>query len=179
MVEQWDIYDENGLKTGRLHKPGKPLQKGEYHLVVHVWILNNKDEFLIQKRIPGTRDISGKWETVGGHAIAGEDSIQAAVREAYEEIGVNLDPTNGRLYIRRIEEYPVREGSARAFCDVWIFRQEIDIKNVVLNPDETCDVMWAGPGEVLQMVEDGIFRTRKCYPYIDDLLSLYKEVKIR
>lgn len=168
MTEYWDIYDENGIKTGRLHKRGERMQPDEYHLVVHVWIVNNIGGFLVQKRIPGTRDISNKWETVGGHAVAGEDSLQAAVREACEEIGITLDPVTGRLFMRRIE-YP-SAGDGKAFCDVWVFNQEVDIGSVVLNPDENCDAMWVGAEDILQMIESGAFRSRDCYPYVDDLL---------
>ena len=50
MIELWDILDENGNITGRLHERGKPMVEGDYHLVVHVWIMNHKGEFLISKR---------------------------------------------------------------------------------------------------------------------------------
>jgi len=36
MAELWDLYDEYGNKTGKLHERGTPLRAGEYHLVVHI-----------------------------------------------------------------------------------------------------------------------------------------------
>ena len=36
MQEMWDIVDQNGNKTGRLHERGRPMQKGEYPLSVSV-----------------------------------------------------------------------------------------------------------------------------------------------
>ena len=36
MAELWDVLDENGLSTGRVHERGKPMNKGEYHLEVYV-----------------------------------------------------------------------------------------------------------------------------------------------
>lgn len=72
MVELFDILVENGDKTGKLHERGKPMMAGEYHLVVHVWILNNEGNFLLSRRIPGSGDISGLWQTTGGCAVAGE-----------------------------------------------------------------------------------------------------------
>ena len=41
MAEFWDIYDKNGNRTDHFHERGKPMQKGDYHLVVHVWIINS------------------------------------------------------------------------------------------------------------------------------------------
>ena len=45
MSEFWDIYDENRNLTGKIHERGKPLAKGEYHLVVHIWVQNENGEF--------------------------------------------------------------------------------------------------------------------------------------
>ncbi|HBL84388.1 MAG: hypothetical protein A2Y17_04825 [Clostridiales bacterium GWF2_38_85] len=58
MTEYWDILDENGNKTGCLHERGKIMQKGEYHLVAQVWIMNGKGEFLISRRSLG----EGWWD---------------------------------------------------------------------------------------------------------------------
>jgi len=41
MSELWDVLDIDGNKTGRIHERGKPMQKGEGHLVVLIWILNS------------------------------------------------------------------------------------------------------------------------------------------
>lgn len=61
MPEMWDIVDQNGNKTGRLHERGRPMQKGEYPLSVSVWILNRQGEFLISKRAPAkTPPVCGK-----------------------------------------------------------------------------------------------------------------------
>lgn len=64
MPEMWDIVDQNGNKTGRLHERGRPMQKGEYPLSVSVWILNRQGEFLISKRAPA-KTAPGMWETTG------------------------------------------------------------------------------------------------------------------
>jgi len=44
LAEFWDVLDENGNATGRLHERGKPMNKGDYHLEVSVWIENDKGE---------------------------------------------------------------------------------------------------------------------------------------
>lgn len=97
MAEFWDIVDEHGNKTGNLHERGKPMQKGEYHLSISIWIFNSKGEFLISKRTP-TQIAPNMWETTGGSAIAGEDSRAAALRETSEELGITLIPENGQLF---------------------------------------------------------------------------------
>ena len=99
--EIWDVLDEYGNKTGRLHERGKPMAHDDYHLVVHVWKHNGRGEWLIDRRAlnRGT-SIDGKWETTGGAALAGDDSLTAALREAKEELGLDLDPNKGEMIHR-------------------------------------------------------------------------------
>ncbi len=87
-MELWDILDEDGNATGRTIMRGNELKEDEYHLVVHIWIINNKGEILIQKRSEHLEFAPGVWATTGGSAIKGEDSITAACRETKEELGI-------------------------------------------------------------------------------------------
>lgn len=60
--------------------------KGTYHLVVHVCVFNQKGEMLIQQRQPFKQGWPNLWDvTMGGSALAGETSQQAAMRELKEE----------------------------------------------------------------------------------------------
>ena len=49
-MEKWDLYDENGNKIGKTINRGEKMESNEYHISVHIWIINKKNEFLIQKR---------------------------------------------------------------------------------------------------------------------------------
>ena len=88
--ELWDVYDENRNLTGRLHRRGDMMPKGDYHLVVHIWLMNERGEFLLTKRAPN-KGFPGMWECTGGSALAGDDSLTAAIRESKEETGLTLN----------------------------------------------------------------------------------------
>lgn len=165
MTEFWDIVDENGNKTGRLHERGKAMQKGEYHLSVSVWILNSKGEFLISQRTP-TKNFPDMWETTGGSAIAGEDSLSVALRETKEELGITLDTKNGCIF--KCYTYPHSSGDGAAYFNVWVFRQEVDISTVVLQPLETCNAIWASQKQIKKMIDEGTFIG---VSYIDELFE--------
>lgn len=145
-MELWDIFDENRNPTGRLHERGKPLNPGDYHLVVHVWIQNSRGEYLISKRTPN-KHFPNLWECTGGSALAGETSLQAALREVREELGIVLPPENGRL---------IRSDICREdFSDVWLFHHDADLKNVVLQEGETCGAKWAAKEDLLALRATG------------------------
>lgn len=37
------------------------------------------------------------WECVGGLVVKGEDSLQGAIREEKEQVGVDLEPGSGQI----------------------------------------------------------------------------------
>ena len=85
MVELWDILDKNGNVTGRVHERGKPMNKGEFHLEVYVWIENDNGEYLISQRSLN-KTFPNMWECTGGNAVVGDDSLTTALKEAKEEL---------------------------------------------------------------------------------------------
>jgi 8-oxo-dGTP pyrophosphatase MutT (NUDIX family) len=108
------------------------------------------------------------WECTGGSAVMGDDSITAAIREANEELGVNLLPDKGRLfkqYIKQHRDYP-------QFNDVWTFDCDVPIESIVLEEGETCDAMWANKDKIKTMICDGEFFGREMFPYLDELFEV-------
>jgi len=141
------------------------MTQDEYHLVVHVWILNSNGEFLISKRTPN-KPFPNMWETTGGSAIVGDDSLQAALREVKEELGINLSKNNGECLYRLKRQHH----NFPDFADVWLFRQDIDISKVVYQPEEVCDAKWATPEHILDMIKNGEFVDT--FTYLDDLFKI-------
>lgn len=149
--EIWDVYDSKRRKTGRTHRRGDPLADGDFHLSVHVWVQNRDGTFLLTKRSPN-KGFPNLWECTGGSALAGEDSLTAAIREVEEETGLLLCPENGRI----IHRYSGQD----YHTDVWLFRQQFDIKDVRLLEGETCDKMC--------LSQEGVFalaKEQKLVPY--------------
>ena len=91
MAEYWDIYDADRIKTNRKHLRGEPIADGDYHLVVNIWIYNSQGKVLLTQRHPDI-PFPLKWACTGGSALAGEDTLTAAIRETREEIGLVLSP---------------------------------------------------------------------------------------
>ena len=70
-MEFWDVYNKDRYKIGRKHERGMPLPDGDYHLVVSIWIVNNKQEILVAKRHPN-KHYPNLWECPGS-VLAGEE----------------------------------------------------------------------------------------------------------
>lgn len=165
-MELWDILDENGNKTGRTVERGEFMKQDEFHLVVNVWIKNNNGEFLITKRTPNKKLLPNMWETTCGAVIVGEDSLKAALREVKEEIGIELLPTNGK-YLFRLKS---QNHNFSYFVDVWLFEEEVDITEVIYQPEEVCGAKWATQSQIQSLIELGEFTDT--FTYLEELFQL-------
>lgn len=149
-MELWDVYDKNRNLTGRTMERDSTFREGEYHLVIHVCIFNSKNEMLIQQRQPWKKGWPNMWDiTVGGSALSGETSIEAAERETFEEIGYKLDLSNERPFFTINFEV--------GFDDYYLIEREIDIEALVLQYEEVQKVKWASKDEIMQLVKEGNF----------------------
>lgn len=163
--ELWDIYDENRNLTGRTHKRGDPLQDGDYHLAVHILVQNKNGEVLLTKRAPN-KGFPNMWEATGGSALAGDDSLAAALREVREETGIELSPENGQIILQK--------RGRDFFLDVWLFRQEIDLDAVTLQEGETTDKMLADVPTIRRLSAEGVFCP---YEDLETVLSILEQEK--
>lgn len=160
--ELWDLYDKDRRLTGKTHRRGDRLKKGEYHLAVHVCIFNSKNELLIQQRQPFKEDYPNMWDlSIGGSALAGENSTMAAEREIMEELGLEVDLSEERPYFTI--------NFSNGFDDYYIIEKEIELSKLKLQKEEVRQVRWGGKEEVLKMQEEGIMIP---YWFLDRLFEI-------
>jgi len=169
MGELWDVYDQVRNKTGRFHERGTPMTKGDYHLIVQVWILNNNGQYLITKRSPSQSFWPNRWHTTGGCAVAGDDSLTTALKEAREELGVSLAPQNGQLFTSFSRAHDKDDG--HAFYDIWLFRQEIELADIVIQEEEICDAKWASAQDIRDIIKHEAFIPAGECPYVEKLFA--------
>lgn len=149
-MELWDLYTRDRRVTGRTHVRGEPLPPGSYHLVVHIWIRNSRGEYLISQRSADRPSYPLMWECVGGSVIAGESSLEGAIREVSEEVGIKLAPGAGRM-VRSM----VRDGF-NDICDIWLFESDDapDLKRA--STAEVAQTGWMSRAQVRGLADKGM-----------------------
>ena len=146
ILELWDVLTPEGKLTGKKVKRGaSTLKAGEYHLVVHIWPISKDGAFLIQRRSFKKKLMPGEWAATGGAAIAGENSLAAAKRELYEELGIESD---NLVLIKRIKK-------RNSFVDIYGTVVSVKINELKLQKSEVCDARWVNSETLLKMVEKG------------------------
>jgi len=96
MDELIDILDQDGNYTQKVALKSKAHTHGWWHPTVHVWCYDQSGKILLQQRGKNKKTFPLKWDvSVAGHIGAGETVEQGAVREAKEEIGIEI--SGGKL----------------------------------------------------------------------------------
>lgn len=153
-MEVWDLYTKYRELTGREHIRGRELPEGYFHLVVHVWIRNSKGEYLISQRAADRPTYPLMWECVGGSVIKGETSLEGAVRETKEEVGIDLEPEQGRLLFTKIRG-KIGEKVCNDIMDVWLFHYDGQVKLENATTKEVAQSRWMTEGEVKRLFDAG------------------------
>jgi isopentenyldiphosphate isomerase len=117
---------------------------------VHIWIYNEKQEFLIQKRAPHLSWFPNRWATTTGSMVSGErDVLAAAYREVEEELSLNsidIDLEKGEEIIIGSSIVAIFSG----FLPANMFSQ------IKLN-SEVSDVKWMKTTKIDQLRKENLF----------------------
>jgi len=155
--ERWQSYDPNGEPGERvLTKP--EARSGILHGAAHVWIVRTGAhgvEVLLQRRAadkstwPNHLDISA-----AGHVDFGETPLAAAVREAREEVGLELDAARLRLLFVRHARLAYGEIIEDEFQ--WVYGCELSRGAEFTFADgEVAAVSWMTLGDFRKLTEGG------------------------
>lgn len=136
--ELLDIYDCDGHYLGiKTRSECHKSNPGFYHKSVWVWVVNDNNEILLQRRAFTKKELPGVWAMpVAGHISAGESALETCVREANEELGLNTTKDD---YVY-IQEYFHDEGWE--FAQVYILRNNTVIKDMVYQVEEVAEAKW-------------------------------------
>ena len=90
MAEIWDLVDNNGTLVGIDWQRAEhdKIPEGLYHPCVEIWVRIG-DRVLITQRHPNKSD-GLKYDVPGGAVVKGESLSIGAVRELFEEVGIEV-----------------------------------------------------------------------------------------
>lgn len=168
MAELWDIYDINKKKIGRTaERDVYKFKEGEYHIVVTGIIMNSKNEILISKRAE-YKKFGLMWECNGGSILAGETSLEGIIRELKEELGIEFSKKEA-IFLKEIR----RDKIPPDFKDLWLFRRNIDEKEITFPDGESIDARWVTIEEFIRMYEN-----KEIVPTVDFGMNEYRKALV-
>lgn len=140
-MEFIDVLDEDGKKLGIVRNRELVYKNGDWHRTVHVWLLNSKNELLIQKRASNKETFPNLWAiSIAGHVRSGEDAIGAALREIKEEIDLTISP-DMLIHLFDIKRKQIHNnGFLNVHDTVYLLKYDLDVNKAKLQKEELSEI---------------------------------------
>lgn len=170
MEEFFDVLNEKGEYTGKVETREKCHKEGLYHKAVAAFILNQKQQVLLQRRSPNKKMWPNMWDiTAGGHVLEGEFGFQSIIREVKEELGIELD-TKDMIFIgSSISNNKKGNIVNNHFNEYYVVNKEIDETKLKLQEEEVAEVKWISKNEIIEKIKDNyreITDKEGCWEYL-------------
>ena len=167
-MEIWEVLDKDGNPTGEIMKKNdqKVFDKGLCHLGAEVWIINSDNKILIQKRSKYKKIAPNVWAMTGGSVILGKNSKETIVKEAKEELDIDINANELKLITR------FKLGTL--WVDTYILRHDYDIEKMRFQKYEVTNAKWMTLEEIDNLANKGNFME-----YRWEIVSVFisKEIK--
>lgn len=142
-MEYFDVLDENGNMTGEVVERNEAHRHGICHRVIQVWVINSKNQLLIQKRSKNKDICPDMWYvSLGGHIESKESREETIIREFSEELGLDVQIENVKYLYTFKEIATFKDGAVidNEFYDVYLLRMDLNTEDLILQEDEVQEV---------------------------------------
>lgn len=154
--EYFDLLDENGNKTGKTKLRSEVHRDGDWHKAVHIWIINDRGEILLQRRCatkdsnPNMLDISS-----AGHLSAGDESLSGAIRELKEELNLSVKAEELQFIktLKKSTKYTATFIN-NEFDDLYILRTNKKIEDMKFQEEEISEIFFVPYKKFKEMVKN-------------------------
>lgn len=174
-MENFDVLNEMGEFTGSVASREECHKKGLYHKAVVVFIVNSKNEVLIQQRSSNKKLWPNKWDiTAGGHALAGEFGYEAVIREAKEEIGIDINVSDLIFIGCTISHNEQGDIINNHFNEFYIVKKDLNIEDINLQLEEVQDIKWISKENIIKMIKErneNLTTKWSCWDYLQKYLE--------
>ena len=145
MDELIDILTPEGKSTGKTALKSEAHKKGWFHATAHIWFFTSDKKILLQKRALTKKVFPGIWDiSVAGHIGAGEEILEGAKREVFEEIGLILEDKDFIKIGTRIHQVNHENGiQDNEHHHVFIAELKTPISELTMQPEEVAGLeLW-------------------------------------
>ena len=148
-MELLDVVDINDNVVDVLDRD-TVHEKNLLHREVIIFIINSHDEVLIQQRSKDKKSDPNKWGLCAGHVDAGEEVIDSALRETYEEVGLKLKKEDLIFINKELLEKEKNSHFNYMYCCIC----DWDASKFTIQKEELNEVKWMNINELIERLRN-------------------------
>lgn len=181
-TEYFDVVDASGKPTGKTKPRTQVHADGDWHRAVEVWIVNSKNEVLIQRRAKNKDSFPGKWDaSCAGHISAGDDSPGTAIRELKEELGIEAAKHDLQYLFAARESHVTNRKTFldNEIKDIYLLHMDIGAEELILQKEEVIAVEFIHFLDLKKMLKKSpgkFVPHNKTYQRLFDFLQKFQDV---
>ena len=153
MEEMFDVLNEWGEYTGEVASRDRCHTEGLWHRAVYGFVIDKNKNVLLKKRSASKKAWPNMWDvTVGGHVDAGEFGRQALIREAKEELGLDITDDDIK-YLVGSTSIDTAKGINKHYNECYLILKDVDISEIKLQKEEVSEVRYFSKAEILERID--------------------------
>ena len=156
-MEYLQVFDNNkNMLDEKIERENKfNLPDGKFFMVVMIFMQNEKGEFLLQK---ASKEKDGLIATTGGHVTFGDTSLETAIKECKEELGIEFAPDD-------IQFVGTEVWKRCCLMDIYYTNKTINIDDITLQKEEVEFIKWYSTDEIEELINKDEIRKGNIIPF--------------
>lgn len=154
--ELLEVVTEDGIPTGKILTRRKVHEKNLLHNEIVVYVINDKNQLLLQKRAASKKSSPNCWgSSCAGHVDVSETLEEAALRELSEELGITIKEEELKILIYK--KLVLRQNSNSNVRTWYYIKTDLDISDFTIQKEELSEIRWFSLDEVISNVGNPLF----------------------
>ena len=154
-MEYLQLFDENkNIINEKIDRNLKKTLTGNKYFMIVLLFIENDNKFLLQKT---SKSRHSEIATTGGHVTYGDNGYITVIKEAKEELGIEID--------KKLLKYIDTIIWGNCYMEIYYTKQIINIKDINIDEEEVESVDYYSIDEINSLIKDDIFRKGNIEPF--------------
>lgn len=148
-LELLDVYSEdNNNRIGQAER-GVVHYYNLWHREIACWILNEKNEILLQRRSPNKKQQPNKLAVTTGHVGLGETPTESLLREVSEEVGIDDVNEDSFIYL---DTFKAENKNNYHYKYIYVLKTNKKIEELTMQKSEVSELLYVSLEKLKEMI---------------------------